>query len=199
MRTVFSSSFTFVAIRANLKQKDSCVVWLGANFEEQHGCARCLLQVLSRRALHNFNVFRPFLTKGAHFKQSQSCAKRFNANFTQNHSCTGFFHKIYQKQPIEVPLILLTTKTNIGKLKVARSLLAQPNLCDMRTLFWTNMVNLKMSSHFWPNKPIEENLHNGGEFEDVSTFLIKHAHLSKFTVARPLFNNFKLFNKSRQF
>ena len=25
----------------------------------------------------------------------------------------GFFHKIYQKQPIEVPLILLTTKTNI--------------------------------------------------------------------------------------
>ena len=41
-----------------------------------------------------------------------------------------FFHKIYQKQPIEVPLILLTTKTNIGKLKVARSFLAQPNLID---------------------------------------------------------------------
>ena len=68
----------------------------------------------------------------------------------------GFFHKIYQKQPIEVPLILLTTKTNIGKLKLARSFLAQRSLSDMRTLFWSNMVNLKMSSHFWPNKPIEE-------------------------------------------
>ena len=111
----------------------------------------------------------------------------------------GFFREIYQKQPIEVPLILLTTKTNIGKLKVARSFLAQRSLSDMRTLFWSNMVNLKMSSHFWPNKPIEENLHNRGEFEDVCTFLIKRANLSKFTVARPLFNNFKLFNKSRQF
>ena len=46
---------------------------------------------------------------------------------------------------------------------------------------------------------MEENLHNRGEFEDVCTFLIKHAHLSKFTVARTLFNNFKLFNKRRQF
>ena len=40
----------------------------------------------------------------------------------------SFFYKIYQKQPIEVPKILLTTKTNKGKLKVARSFLAQPNL-----------------------------------------------------------------------
>ena len=111
----------------------------------------------------------------------------------------GFIHKIYQKQPIEVPLILLTTKTNKGKLKVARSFLAQRSLSDMRRLFWSNMVNLKMSSNFWPNKPIKENLHNRGEFEDVCTFLIKHAHLSKFTVARTLFNNFKLFNKRRQF
>ena len=38
------------------------------------------------------------------------------------------FHKIYQKQPIEVPWILLTKHTNIGKLKVARSFLAQANL-----------------------------------------------------------------------
>ena len=109
----------------------------------------------------------------------------------------GFIHKIYQKQPIKVPLILLTTKTNIGKLKVARSFLAQRSLSDMRTLFWSNMVNLKMSSNFWPNKPIEENLHNRGEFEDVSTFLIKYAHLSTFTVSRTLFNNFKLFSKRR--
>ena len=93
----------------------------------------------------------------------------------------------------------LTSKTNIGKLKVARSFLAQPNLSDMRILFWTNMVNLTMSSRFEPNKPIEENLHNRGEFKDVCTFLIKLAHLSKFTVACPLFNNFQLINKSRQF
>ena len=38
------------------------------------------------------------------------------------------FHKFYQKQQTEVPWILLTTHTNIGKLKVARPFLAQPNL-----------------------------------------------------------------------
>ena len=69
----------------------------------------------------------------------------------------------------------------------------------MRTLFCTNMVNLKMSPRFSPDKLMEENLHNRGEFEGVCTFLIKHSHLSKFTIARTLFNNFKLFNKSRQF
>ena len=56
-----------------------------------------------------------------------------------------------------------------------------------------------MSPRFRPDQLMEENLHNRGEFEDVCTFLIKHAHLSKFTVARTLFNNFKLFNKRRQF
>ena len=52
-----------------------------------------------------------------------------------------------------------------------------------------------MSPRFWPNKPTEQNLHHRGYFEDVCSFLIKHAHLSKFTVARTLFNNFKRFNK----
>ena len=56
-----------------------------------------------------------------------------------------------------------------------------------------------MSPRFRPDQLMEENLHNRGEFEDVCTFLIKHAHLSKFTVARTLFNNFKLFNKRRKF
>ena len=51
------------------------------------------------------------------------------------------------------------------------------------------MVNLKMSPRFWPNKPIEENLHKKGEFEDVCTFLTKQAHLGKFTVARLVLNN----------
>ena len=60
------------------------------------------------------------------------------------------------------------------------------------------MVNLKMSSHFSPNKPIEENLHNNGEFEDVCTFLFKHTHLSKFTVARPLFTKSRQFQAKRQ-
>ena len=56
-----------------------------------------------------------------------------------------------------------------------------------------------MSARFRPNKKLEENLNKSGEFEDVCTFLIKPAHLSKFKVARTLFNNFKLFNKRRQF
>ena len=69
----------------------------------------------------------------------------------------------------------------------------------MRTLFCSNMVNLKMCPRFWPNKPMDSNLHNRGEFEGVCTFLIKHSHLSKFTIARTLFNNFKRFNKRQQF
>ena len=32
-------------------------------------------------------------------------------------------HKLYLKQQIEVPLILLTTKTNLGKFTVARPFL----------------------------------------------------------------------------
>ena len=64
------------------------MIW--GEFEAADGCARFLLQVLSRTALHNFNVFRLLLTKGAHFKQNQSCAQRFDANFKQNHSCTEF-------------------------------------------------------------------------------------------------------------
>ena len=56
-----------------------------------------------------------------------------------------------------------------------------------------------MSARFWPSKKIEENLNKRGEFEDVCTFLTKHAHLTKFTVVQAVFNNFKLFNKSRQF
>ena len=52
------------------------------------------------------------------------------------------------------------------------------------------MVKLKMTPRFWPNKPIEENLHKRGEFEDVSTVLTKKAHLGKFTVARAVLNKF---------
>ena len=38
------------------------------------------------------------------------------------------FQTFFQKHPIEVPWILLTTHSNIGKLKVARPFLAQPNV-----------------------------------------------------------------------
>ena len=111
----------------------------------------------------------------------------------------GFFHKIYQKQPIEVPLILLTTKTNIGKLKVARSFLAQRSLSDMRTLFWSNMVNLKMSSHFWPNKPIEEIYIIAASLK-MSAHFWSNVPIEVNLLLRALFfNNFKLFNKRRQF
>ena len=71
---MFSSSFTFVRIRGQFEAKGQLrsVIW--GEFQAADGCARFLLQVLSRTALHNFNVFRLLLTKGAHFKQNQSCA-----------------------------------------------------------------------------------------------------------------------------
>ena len=47
MRTEFLTGFCFLTIRFNLKQNDSCAVWLGANFEQQHGCARHFWQVLA--------------------------------------------------------------------------------------------------------------------------------------------------------
>ena len=50
LRTVFHTSFTFRTIRANLKQNDGCAEWSEANFEQQHGCARCFLEVLSKKA-----------------------------------------------------------------------------------------------------------------------------------------------------
>ena len=107
------------------------------------------------------------------------------------------FHKFYQKPPIEVPWILLTTHTNIGKLTVARTFLAQPNLGKftvahfvlhnfrfwkkalisnnslMRTLFCTNMVNLKMFARLWLNKPIKVNLQMAcAVFHNVNVFRI---------------------------
>ena len=46
LRMQFLTGFSFLTIRANLKQNDSCAVGLGNNFEQQHGCARCFRQVL---------------------------------------------------------------------------------------------------------------------------------------------------------
>ena len=71
---MFSSSFTFVRIRGQFEAKGQLrsVIW--GEFQVADGCARLWLQVLYRTALHNFNVFRLLLTKGAHFKQNQSCA-----------------------------------------------------------------------------------------------------------------------------
>ena len=50
LRTVFYTSFTFRTMRVNLNQNDSCAEWLKANFKQQHGCARCFLQVSSKTA-----------------------------------------------------------------------------------------------------------------------------------------------------
>ena len=47
LRKEFLTGFSFLTIRPNLKKKESCAVSLGANFEQQHGCARCFGQVLA--------------------------------------------------------------------------------------------------------------------------------------------------------
>ena len=44
--TDFLIGFSFLTKRPNLKQNESCAVWLGVNFEQQHGCARCFRQVV---------------------------------------------------------------------------------------------------------------------------------------------------------
>ena len=46
LRMQFLTGFSFLTIRANLKQNDSWAVGLGNNFEQQHGCTRCFRQVL---------------------------------------------------------------------------------------------------------------------------------------------------------
>ena len=79
LRTVFHTSFTFRTIRANWKQNNSCPEWFKANFEQQYGCERCFLQVLSKIANR-------------------------------------------------ISRILLTTQTNLGKLKVARPLSHRPSV-----------------------------------------------------------------------
>ena len=54
LRTEFLTTFSFLTLRANWKQNDSSAVWVEANFEQQHGCARCFLQVLSKTANESF-------------------------------------------------------------------------------------------------------------------------------------------------
>ena len=50
LRRVFWTWFSFLPKVTNFKQNDSCAEWFEANFEQQHGCARCILQVLSKTA-----------------------------------------------------------------------------------------------------------------------------------------------------
>ena len=120
LRTVFPTSLSFLLLRANLKQNDSCAVWFGSNFEQQHGCAHSFykfylkqqikflgyywphapIQVNLQMAcslLHNFNVFRILVTKGAYFNETQSCAGCFDANFKQKHTCAECFAQVLWK------------------------------------------------------------------------------------------------------
>ena len=53
-RTEFLTTFSFLTIRANLRENESSAVWLEANFEQQHGCSRCFLQILSKTANKSF-------------------------------------------------------------------------------------------------------------------------------------------------
>ena len=54
LRTQFLTGFIFLTVRPNLEQNERCAVWLRGNFEQQHGCARCFLQVLSKTANQSF-------------------------------------------------------------------------------------------------------------------------------------------------
>ena len=60
------------------------------------------------------------LTKDANFKENQSCAECFMLISNKTTFAQIVLHKLYLKQQIEEPLILLTTKTNLGKFTVAR-------------------------------------------------------------------------------
>ena len=50
LRTVFGTSCSFLTIRVNLKQNNSCTVLFRANFEQHHICTDCFAQVLSKTA-----------------------------------------------------------------------------------------------------------------------------------------------------
>ena len=47
LRTQSPTGFSFLTIRPNWKQNNSCADWLGANFEQHESCARRFSQVLS--------------------------------------------------------------------------------------------------------------------------------------------------------
>ena len=124
-----------------------------------------------------------FLTQGLNFKPNDICVARF------------WRHTFFLKQQIEVPSILLTTQTNLGKFTNALPLSTQASGQTVRifcqvvvlfsfskntaissilllcTLFCTNIANLKMCPRFWPKKAIYENLYKNGKFQDLCTFL----------------------------
>ena len=87
MRTVFSSSFIFVTIWANLKQNDGSTVVFGANFDQQERCA-------PKFCMAFFTGFG-FLTIRANLKENDSWPECFDANFEQQESCARCFGEVF--------------------------------------------------------------------------------------------------------
>ena len=90
------------------------------------------------------------------------------------------FRKFVHTQPIEFPLILLTTHTNIGKLKVARPFLKQPNVGKLRSMIWVQFrATARLRTLLFQVLSKTANR--------ISWILLTtHTNLGKFTVASPL-------------
>ena len=74
---------------------------------------------MARAVLHNFNVLCILLTKVAYFKKTK-VAQSFSIPISSKTLLAqSVLHKFYLKQQMEVPWILLTTHTNLGKFTVA--------------------------------------------------------------------------------
>ena len=54
-RTLFGTGFSFLTIRANLKQNEIFAVWFGANLEQQHKWTCCFPKVISPKANPSFS------------------------------------------------------------------------------------------------------------------------------------------------
>ena len=118
-RTLFGTGFSFLTIRANLKQNEIYAVWFGANLEQQHKWTCCFPKVLSPTANPAFSdIFYPT----HQLRYIYSCALFFAQALGQTVRifCQVVFHKFYLQQQIQVSWILLTTHTNLSKLTAAR-------------------------------------------------------------------------------
>ena len=124
LRMQFLTGFSFLTIRANLKQNDSCAVWLGqilSNSRVAHSvlvkfklCIKYRLFQGKRQLCRAF--WRKFWATGqlrnvAHFKQNDSCAMWFGANLEEHGSSAQRFSQALASQQYG----LIWSKTTVAQ------------------------------------------------------------------------------------
>ena len=131
LRTQVLTGFSFLTIRHNLDQNHRYAVWLGANCEQQHCCARCFGQVLA------FWEMSPISRKTT---VAQCDLGPILSNRKVVH---GVLHKIW----------LLHNTAQFGAKRQLRSVTCGQLRATalLRTVFWTSFSFLRNVAHFKQN------------------------------------------------